>query len=59
MSDDKLKTKQDAAAEARQQMFDALVAYDPCRELKVKDVEFIADWCRTVTFRAIVACTDD
>jgi hypothetical protein len=36
-------------------MFDMLVGFAPCRELKVGDIVWIADWVSIVTFDAIRA----
>jgi hypothetical protein len=45
--------RQEATAHARKRMFDMLVGFEPCRELKVGDIICIADWVSTITFDAI------
>lgn len=53
-----LLAKQDAAAKAGDRMLEALLGYEPCRDLTVGDVKFISEWARTCAFSAIEMALD-
>lgn len=48
-----LADKQQAAAKACDRMLQALLGYEPCRDLTIGDVKFISEWARTCAFDAI------
>lgn len=53
MSQATLKARQEASARVRQRMLEALIGYDPCRDLRIADVQFIANWAQTIAFDAM------